>query len=53
MKQFFNDFADHHFGGWVIGGLSAMSFFIVVKVLANRAPDSGILGAIKAAINIA
>lgn len=53
MKKFFGEFADHPFGGWVIGGLAAMSFFIAAKVVANRAPDSGILGAIKAAINFA
>mgnify|MGYP003704926385 CR=1 FL=1 len=37
----------------VIGGLAAMSFFVAAKVLVSRAPDSGVLGAVKAAIQFA
>lgn len=53
MSQFLGQFADHPFGSWVINGISVVAFIIVLKVLVARLNDSGLLGAIKAAVNMA
>jgi hypothetical protein len=47
----FNQFAAHPFGSWVINGLAVVAFIIVLKMLVNRFPDAGPLGATKSAIN--
>jgi len=48
----FKKFADHWFGSWVINGLSVVAFIIVIKVLMSKAPNTGAIGAGKAAVNI-
>lgn len=50
MGKFFSDFADHPFGSWVVNGLSVVAFIVVLKILVSRLQDSGLLGAIKAAV---
>lgn len=50
--KFFDAFAEHPFGGWVIGGLSVVAFIIVLKILVARFPDAGVPGTIKAGVNI-
>lgn len=50
MGKFFDEFADHQFGRWVINGLSVMAFFIVAHLLVARLRDSGLLGALKAVV---
>jgi hypothetical protein len=47
----FNQFASHPFGSWVINGLAVVAFILLLKVLVNRLPDSGPLGAGKSAVN--
>jgi len=47
---YFNQFADHPFGGWVINGIAVVAFIIVIKVLVSRLQDGGVLGAIKASV---
>jgi hypothetical protein len=47
----FNQFAGHPFGSWVINGLAVVAFIIALKMLVNRFPDQGPLGATKSAIN--
>lgn len=49
--KLFNQFAGHPFGSWVINGLAVMAFIIAVKMLVNRFPDQGPLGATKSAVN--
>jgi hypothetical protein len=53
VGKFFGDFADSGPGSWMIAGAGVMAFFIAAKVLVNRFPDSGFLGAIKAGVNFA
>jgi len=50
--NFFDAFADHPFGAWVIQGVAVLAFIIAIKILASRLPDTGAPGAIKAGINI-
>ncbi len=50
--KFFDAFAEHPFGGWVINGVAVLAFIIVVKIIATRLPDSGPGGAVKAGVNI-
>ena len=49
MKQF-KSFADHPFGSWVINGLAVVAFIIALKILVDKFPTGGLLGAFKAAI---
>jgi hypothetical protein len=49
--KIFDQFASHAFGSWVINGLAVVAFILLLKVLANSLPDSGPLGAGKAAVN--
>ena len=49
--KFFNQFASHPFGSWVINGLAVVAFILVLKMLVNRFPDSGVMGAGKSAVN--
>lgn len=49
--KFFSQFAGHPFGSWVINGLAAVAFILVLKILANRLPDDGVMGAGKSAVN--
>jgi hypothetical protein len=49
--KIFDQFASHAFGSWVINGLAVVAFILLLKVLVNRLPDSGPLGAGKAAVN--
>ncbi len=49
--KFFNQFAEHPFGSWVINGLAVVAFIIALKMLVNRFPDMGPAGAVKSAIN--
>lgn len=48
--KFFQEFADHPFGSWVVNGLAVVAFIIVAKILVSRLQDSGFLGAVKAAV---
>lgn len=50
--KFFDAFAEHPFGGWIINGVAVLAFIIAVKLLASRLPDSGPAGAVKAGINV-
>jgi hypothetical protein len=50
MKAF-NQFASHPFGSWIINGLAVVAFILVLKILVNRLPNEGPLGAGKSAIN--
>lgn len=49
MKAF-KDFASHPFGSWVINGLAVVAFIIALKVLVDKFPNGGVLGAFKAAV---
>ncbi len=49
--KFFNQFASHPFGSWVVNGLAVVAFILVLKVVANRFPDNGVPGAIKSGVN--
>ena len=49
--KFFNQFASHPFGSWVVNGLAVVAFILVLKMLVNRLPDQGIPGAAKSAVN--
>lgn len=48
--KFFDAFSDSRLGSWVINGLAVVAFIIALKILVSRLQDSGILGAIKAAV---
>lgn len=48
--KFFNEFADHPVGSWIINGMSVVAFIVMIKVIVSRLQDSGILGAFKAAV---
>jgi hypothetical protein len=50
--KFFDAFAEHPFGAWVVQGVAVLAFIIAIKILASRLPDSGPAGAIKAGINV-
>lgn len=50
MKAF-KEFADHPFGAWVINGMAVIAFIIAFKIIVSKFPNSGVLGAAKAAIN--
>lgn len=50
MKQF-EQFASHPFGSWVINGIAVVAFILALKLIVNRLPDNGPLGATKAAVN--
>lgn len=47
----FKAFSEHWVGSWIINGLSVVAFIIVLKVVMAKLPDSGVLGAGKAAVN--
>lgn len=50
--KFFESFADHPFGSWVVNGLAVVAFIIALKLLSSRLPENGIPGAIKAGVAI-
>lgn len=47
----FKAFSQHWVGSWIINGLSVVAFIIVLKILTAKLPNSGMLGAGKAAVN--
>lgn len=53
MNKFFDDFANSGPGSWLINVLAVMAGFILVKLLVLKMSDSGLPGAIKAAVNFA
>ena len=50
--KYFDAFAEHPFGGWVVNGVAVLAFIIVIKILATRLPETGAGGSVKAAVNI-
>jgi hypothetical protein len=48
--KFFQSFADHPFGSWVVNGLAVVAFILVLKVLVSRLSDDGPVGAVKAGV---
>lgn len=50
--KFFDAFAEHPFGGWIIQGISVVAFIVALKILTSKLSDSGPMGAVKAGVNI-